>query len=208
MTWGCFDLISRDRLLTAWPMTSGLGAPRPAAFDPRRNRRCQRLCTSRSQPRRGCVASKRDRLSQRSGFREDPLMEVRAQCTTVGQHFDRATKQSRRSLCQRDHIEQCSAGLNVDKKINVAVDSFRKLLFRCGSSQPSRGGGFPPTVSSGTKRARCRAVHTSKQLTIQELFDLEAAGVELDWGLPLSPMTGEFWPDSVDVQSRLRTGCP
>jgi hypothetical protein len=93
----------------------------PAASDRRRMPLNRCSCTSRCHPaHRGCVPDKRDRVSQRRGFAENPQLQVRAE-TALGQDVDSSSRQFLEILLKRDHVQKCSAGFNVHQQIDVAV---------------------------------------------------------------------------------------
>src|SRR5947207_9271387 len=78
-------------------------------------------CTSRYRPaHRGCVPDKPDRPSQRCGFGENPLLQIRAE-TALGQDVDSSSEQFLEILLKRDHVQKCSAGFNIHEQIEVAV---------------------------------------------------------------------------------------
>src|SRR6266545_2968850 len=69
---------------------------------------------------RGCAPSRRDRLSQLSGFGENPLLQVRTQ-SADGHDFNSPSKQFLELLFEADHVEQRTIWLHFDKQVDIAV---------------------------------------------------------------------------------------
>jgi hypothetical protein len=91
------------------------------------------------------VDGDRDGLSQRGGFVEDPLLQVRAE-STIGQNVDSAAKKVGEILFETDDVEERSTLLDLHEQVEIAA---RAII---AAGHRSEHADIPHTVTGGQRQ--------------------------------------------------------